>query len=105
MKAKTVAPNIQDLFRVTREEWIESARVAARNLLELRATITIEDVLEIVPRPNYLHPNTTGQVFRGDMFRSVGFAPSRRAISNGRYVRIWKLSKQYERSVEQDCEG
>lgn len=79
-----------DLFQKSREQWLEEARVAARKLLGLRDSVTIEDVLELCPRPTYLHRNTTGKVFNED-FIPIGFAKSKRSISKGRWIRQWRL--------------
>ncbi len=81
---------IQDLFGMTRETWLEEARRTARELLATRPTITIEDVLERLPRPSFIHRNTTGKVFDED-FKPVGFVKSRRTISKGRWIRQWVL--------------
>lgn len=81
---------VKDLFKKEREAWLESARLAAKELLEERTLITIEDVLKVCPRPEYIHRNTTGKVFNND-FQPVGWRKSKRPIMNGRFVRIWRL--------------
>lgn len=82
--------SMTDLFGKGREDWLEAARHEARKLLKTRYNITIEDVLEVCPKPTYLHRNTIGSVFNND-FVPVGFAKSRRAVSKGRWIRQWKL--------------
>lgn len=81
---------VKDLFKKEREVWLESARLAAKELLEDKPLITIEDVLKVCPRPEYIHRNTTGKVFNND-FQPVGWRKSKRPIMNGRFVRIWRL--------------
>lgn len=81
---------VKDLFKKEREAWLESARLAAKELLEDKPLITIEDVLKVCPRPEYIHRNTTGKVFNND-FQPVGWRKSKRPIMNGRFVRIWRL--------------
>lgn len=81
---------VKDLFKKEREAWLESARLAAKELLEESPLITIEDVLKVCPRPEYIHRNTTGKVFNND-FQPVGWRKSKRPIMNGRFVRIWRL--------------
>lgn len=102
----TVEPQtVPDLFHRTREQWLSGARKVAYNLLQTRHTVTIEDVLELYPRPNYLHRNTTGSVFKDNWFQPVGFTISKRAISHGRVIRQWALSDQYEFKPTIDFEG
>ena len=81
---------VKDLFKKEREAWLESSRLAAKELLEESPLITIEDVLKVCPRPEYIHRNTTGKVFNND-FQPVGWRKSKRPIMNGRFVRIWRL--------------
>jgi hypothetical protein len=94
----------QDLFNTTREQWLEGARHAARKLLRLRSKITIEDVLELYPRPKYLHRNVTGRVFRSEMFQPIGYTTAKKPSSHGRVLRIWTLSDMYADELGQDCE-
>lgn len=82
---------VQDMFRKTREEWLEDARATARKLLKFRNSITIEDVLVACPRPTFIHPNTTGKVFNKE-FKSVGITYSKRRSSHGRLIRRWQLN-------------
>jgi len=79
------------LFRKEKQAWLENARTTARKLLKRRRTITIEDVLERCPRPEYIHPNTTGKVFLDSEFKAVGWRKSVRPLMNGRQVRLWML--------------
>lgn len=87
MKTNTV----QDLFSKTKQEWLEGARDKARELLLTKPCVTIEDVLEVYPRPNYLHRNITGSVFKDSDFQPIGHKASHRSVSHGRYIRTWVL--------------
>ena len=86
-----VQTTINDLFRKTKQDWLEEARDSARKLLMMHDSITIEDVLEMSPRPGYLHRNVTGSVFQTDEFEPVGFTHSRRTASHSRIIRKWTL--------------
>ena len=88
---------VKDLFKKEREVWLESARLAAKELLEDKPLITIEDVLKVCPRPEYIHRNTTGKVLNND-FQPVGWRKSKRPIMNGRFVRIWRLKDDRDQS-------
>lgn len=98
------AQTMQDLFSTTREQWLEGARHAARQLLRRKANITIEDVLDIYPRPKYLHRNVTGRVFQGTMFSPVGYTSAKKLSSHGRVIRVWAFSDAYSNEAESDCE-
>ncbi|MDB5422569.1 MAG: hypothetical protein JWR59_2516 [Brevundimonas sp.] len=102
----TLAPQtVQDLFSLNREQWLNGARKVAYQLLQTRLTITIEDVLELYPRPKYLHRNTTGSVFKDEWFQPVGYVLSKRVISHGRVIRLWSLSEKFADKLTKDYEG
>lgn len=95
---------VQSLFNQTAQQWVEGARLVGRKLLRTRHKITIEDVLEVWPRPSYLHRNTTGKVFQSHMFHAIGYTRARKPSSNGRVIRWWTLSDMYADEYGQDCE-
>jgi hypothetical protein len=84
--------DVKDLFQKERQAWLLDCQAAARKLLRTRLDITIEDVLEVCPRPSYIHKNTTGSVFRHDDFVAFAFAKARKPSSHSRYVMRWRLS-------------
>lgn len=84
---------IKDLFTKGRQEWLDEARETARNLLKKSKFITVEDVLKKCPRPQYIHKNTVGSIFKDDDFVAVGWRRSARPLMNGRQVRVWTLKK------------
>lgn len=92
MTVKTVP----DLFKAQRHEWLEECRTEARRLLTARPgrEITVEDVLELCPRPTYIHRNSIGGIFRDDDFRSSGWTQARKASSNKRWIMKWRLSDE-----------
>lgn len=86
-KTKTMA----DLFKQQRSEWLDSARATAKKLLRGKYFITIEDVLAINPRPQFVHRNTTGLVFNHSDFVNFGMARSTRPAMNGRMIMRWRI--------------
>lgn len=78
-------------YKKNREDWLDSCRAAARKLLLTRYSITSEDVTELVPRPENVHHNATGSIFRDDDFTSVGYTLTRRTTSHRRLIRKWGL--------------
>lgn len=86
-----MSATIRDLFRKSKESWLEDARAAAIKLLKRRPYITIDDVTKEVPLPSYLHKNTVGGVFQTPDFKAVGFTVSTRPVAHGRVIRKWAL--------------
>lgn len=82
---------MSDLFGQAKLDWLDECRAEARKLLTYRDEITIEDVLDKCPRPKYLHPNTTGNVFKHPDFKKTRVGYSRRAVSHGRLIYYWTL--------------
>jgi hypothetical protein len=94
---------VPDLFNITRDTWLEGARVKARGLLRHRTIITSEDVTNEWPLPKYLHRNTIGSIFKSDMFHAVGYTLAKRPSSHGRVIRLWSYSDRYK-PIEEDCD-
>ena len=83
-----------DLFAPTKELWLNAARDTAHKLLKTKAYVTIEDVIDVCPRPIEIHRNTTGAVFKTDDFTFYGWEQSRRTQSRGRWIMQWQLKQQ-----------
>lgn len=84
----------QGMFGVQAEEWLNKARHTAEKIAVENGKVDIEDVLEVCPRPRFLHRNITGKVFTKDVFRVVAFKKSRRAVSKGRMICVWGLKRE-----------
>lgn len=93
---KVKSKETRDLFRDQAKDWVEGARAAAKQLLRTNQTVTIEDVLHVYPRPEYVNRNITGVVFRHPDFIAVGYMNSRRRISRGNIIRTWRLRELAE---------
>lgn len=84
--------SMRDLFKKERESWLDSARAEAIKLLKAgKPYVTINDVTERIPRPNYLHRNVAGSVFHHEDFEWVGVEKSKRPLANGRLISRWRL--------------
>ena len=99
-----IPTTVQDLFNLSRSQWIEGARTVAKRLLKNAHQITIEDVLHEFPRPQYIHKNTTGSVFQDEAFVIAGYTKAKKRSSNGRAIGLWTLSDNYLHKLERDCE-
>lgn len=81
---------VQDMFGLTRQGWLLECRKTAKLLLRHMDSITVEDILVLVPRPEFIHRNSTGSIFDGQ-FKQVGWTQSKRPQSKGRYIMQWRL--------------
>lgn len=93
LKAQGCADAIQAL-----PEWSERARETALRLAEKQATITSEDVTDVVglPRlPRANRNNAVGAVFVGlkDRLYRVGFVPARNPQAHGRLIAKWAMRR------------
>jgi hypothetical protein len=99
--------NKPNLFQEPKLAYLDKARAKARELLERRETITVEDVTILCPLPRYLHRNNIGLILKHPDFRPIGYTIARRPSSNGRVIRIWGLSnpqlKKWVSRVERDA--
>lgn len=82
----------RSLFSLSAREWIDQCRVSARELLMHREQITIDDVLKENPRPQYVHRNATGTVFKHGDFKWLGVTKATHKAANRRLVSIWGLA-------------
>lgn len=92
---QTLPKTVPDLFQLSRQEWLERARRTAQEIILRHGYCTVEDVLAICPRPDYVHRNVTGHVFQNDIFKFVRYTKSRRPISNARTICVWTIDPQY----------
>lgn len=93
-----LAQTVQDLFRGSYQDYIDTLRAEARKQLRLKPSITIEDLTEVHPRPDFVKPNTMGKVFLHPDFEPTG-APVRakHQSAKGHWLGRWKLSREYKR--------
>src|ERR1044072_676284 len=84
----------RDLFQQQKVEWLDEARKTATSLLKHKEHITIEDVLQVCPKPTYLKSNVIGGVFQHPDFKSVGFTLAKKPSSHKRVIRQWTLAVQ-----------
>lgn len=104
---------MNDLFKQEKERWLEGARAVARELLMKNNSVTIVDVLNKYPRPQWVHQNTTGQVFKHPDFRACGTEKSNSPKAKGRIICRWTLAddlkhvirmREYETSLMEFAE-
>jgi hypothetical protein len=82
-----------NIFDAEKQRWLEGARAVARKLLISEPSITIIDVLNKYPRPQWVHQNTTGQVFKHEDFQTCGYVKSTSKTAKGRMIFEWTLKE------------
>lgn len=80
---------------VTQEEWLLEARQAAVRRLQSNYTMTLEDLLDICPKPAHLPISTIRKVFSADTFQPIGYSRSKRPGAQKRIIRVYTLQEAY----------
>lgn len=73
-------------------DWVQQARATALMLAAKNGETSSDDVLRICPKPDHIHPNAVGSVFRDKRFRCVGRMPTQRVSGHAREIKIWSLA-------------
>ena len=74
------------------KEWLTKARQVAIAIAEKQGTVTSDDVKAVLGEvPSYLHPNTAGAIFHGNLFVRVGYKQSERVLAHARVIAVWAL--------------
>jgi hypothetical protein len=71
--------------------WVDKARSTAKALAALNGSVSIDDVLSMCNRPEAVHPNATGTVFRENVWEKIGYRQSAKPSAHARVVGIYKL--------------
>lgn len=95
----------KDLFQAEKLEWLEKCRQEARLLLLTHSSITSDDVTKRCPRPEYVHRNTTGQIFKHPDFKANGITKSNRVEAKGRWIFKWTLKQSAFKRVSREHES
>lgn len=73
------------------EAWVEKARSTAKALAAWKGSVSIDDVLEACPRPESVHPNATGAIFRERCWKRIGYTQSKNPSAHARVIGIFEL--------------
>lgn len=73
------------------DSWIAQARSMALILAAKQGEITINDVLQRLPRPDHIHPNAVGSVMRCKELKKIGYTKSSKVSSHARAIGIYTL--------------
>ena len=91
---KTPKPlTVQERFSFDKDDWLAQCRETATRLLRQQDTVTVEDILLLCPKPEYLHRNTIGSIFNSN-FIPVDFVKAKHKAAKGRWIRTWRKKVQ-----------
>jgi hypothetical protein len=71
--------------------WVDKARSTAKALAALNGSVSIDEVLSMCSRPEAVHPNATGSIFRENVWQKIGYKQSANPSAHARVVGIYKL--------------
>lgn len=74
-------------------EWVDQARIVAKNLATQYGSVSIDEVLEHCPRPAHIHPNATGTVFREKCWMKIGYKQSTISSAHARAIGVFRLKE------------
>ena len=72
--------------------WVDKARSTAKAIAAWRGSVSIDEVLEACPRPESVHPNATGSIFREKCWKRVGYTQSKSPAAHARVVGVYELN-------------
>jgi len=89
-----------ELFSDQIQDYLAEARNVAENVARRRGTVTMDDVLAELPRPEYVVPRRLCHLFNFDpqkRFRLVGHKKSNRTkVSKSHAIGVWTLRKEWQ---------
>lgn len=71
-------------------DWVSRAREIAHMLASSGGEVTIEDVLKLCPRPEWVHPNACGAVMRSKNLKLVRYTSALKTSSNARKIGVYE---------------
>ena len=90
-------PSWQEILELHRAEYLAQARDIARELLETRPSITVNDVRDRLEPPATVDPRVMGAVLRHRDFTPTGeFVLSSRKACHARPIRRFRLVREME---------
>jgi hypothetical protein len=82
-----------ELFETHRPGYLTKARTIARELLQVRDFVTIDDIRELCPPPTGIDPRVMGAVFNRADFEGVGYIQSQRKECHKRPIQKFTLKR------------
>lgn len=73
-------------------EWLNKCRETAVYLGRTKGSVSIDEVLQLCERPEWVSPNATGSVFRDKRFKLVGYKQSTKTSAHARRIGIYQLN-------------
>jgi len=79
------------------DDWVSKARTFAIGYAQEYGEVSADEVNKYCPRPDNIHPNATGAVFRTKELRFIGYKPSKKVTSHARRIAIYAPALDKER--------
>lgn len=90
---KQLKLEILDDIEIRRSQFISMARNLARSISRERGQVSINDIREKYPLPDDVHPSAYGAVFRGPLWKVIGYTAAKHSDAHGRLIRIYKWNE------------
>lgn len=81
---------------ISHSTWVDEAREVAKKLARNNGQVSSDEVLDYYPRPDDVHPNATGSIFREKCWKRIGYKQSERPSAHARVIGIYQLIKDTE---------
>lgn len=75
-------------------EWLSQARKVAEHLAMKHGETTSDAVQMICPKPEGVHQNACGSIFKGKKWVCTGFTQTSKVSGHARIIRIWGLRSE-----------
>jgi hypothetical protein len=86
--------NVMELFRQSRQDYLEQAREVAIRLCRENGSATVDEVRKELPIPSYIKPSVMSGVFIYKYFTPIRYEKSTRAVCGFRPIVRWKLREE-----------
>ena len=78
-------------MRAARGTWLNAARDCAAAIARQKGSVTVNDVRQACPPPDFADPRILGAVFLSPQFARIGMKPSDRSACHGRPIGVFTL--------------
>jgi len=77
------------LVETNNKDWVTAARLLAIQLACQNGEVTSDDIQQRMPRPEWVHPNSVGAIFRCKQLKFIGHKTSERVSAHARRIGVY----------------